>query len=340
MGKKLAIAVVLFLATSLGCLSGATSAYARLGHGEPGTQPSPPSPSGSQSGSSGAPVQKAVRACSLYATSSNFGLSCITGGAGDVRTVRDILGKTGKKDNPPPTCWDDPISAQDLQQKYEYAPNPDAPYYLHTCITGLILSNSLYYQPSVQLNQQVIEIPKGAPDCAKPYTDAMTGGCVMTLTAEQRKVVSSVNGADAQIPGITILTRPSTKVRTNEKLTFVDADATGLNVPVGKTTVGGVTLWAQMTDFKIFPYGPDGVSVVCDGSDVGPDGAALAGKHPCRWAYPKSSAGQPGQVYPFRAEADWTVYYDAGAGPRVLQSFQKYDDLSLPVSDIQTIVIR
>jgi hypothetical protein len=55
--------------------------------------------------------------------------------------------------------------------------------------------------------------------------------------------------------------------------------------------------------------------------------------------YPQSSAGQPGDQYPFRAEAYWTVYYDTGAGPQILAHFQKYTDLQLPVYDIQTIII-
>jgi hypothetical protein len=284
-----------------------------------------------------------VKSCSLYATSSSFGLDCVTGhGTTATQTVQAILGK-GK---PAPTCWDELISPADLAQKYDYVENPDAPYYLHSCLTGLKLTSSLYNQPDLQLNQQVIEIPRGTADCPtkKPFTEAMTGTCVMTLTGKQRVIVSATDLAGGQIPGITIVAQPSTKVRTNEAVAYVDATTDADGARVTRTpdyTVGGVTLWAQMGAYKIFPYGPDGLSKSCNGTERVTETDTPATKpDACWWTYPLSSAGQPGQVYPFRAEADWTVFYRDAAGTHTFAQFKKYDDLTLPVSDIETIVIN
>ena len=73
---------------------------------------------------------------------------------------------------------------------------------------------------------------------------------------------------------------------------------------------------------------------------VGPDDTRQTTPDACWWEYTQASTCQPGQIFPFRAEADWTVYYDGGGAPQVLASFQKYDDLTLPVFDVQTLVVR
>ncbi len=319
------------------CLALAAPAFADVGGYDPGPGSHHGAGPGNQSGS-GSPTQKAVKTCSLYATSSNFGMSCITGSSGDVTTVKEILGK-----DPVPTCWDDRISDADLASKYQYTQNPDAPYYLHTCITGLQLDNSLYYQPDAQLNQQVIEIPKDAKPCPRPFTADMTGKCVMWLTHNQHQVVSATQSRAAQIPGITITTQPSTKIRTNEDIAYVDAATDENGNRITRTPdyqVGGVTMWGQLNSYKIYPYGPDGPSYPCNGTEqVGRGDTRQTKPDACWWTYPQSSARQPNQVYPFRAEADWTVYYSTGGAAQVLAQFQKYDDLTLPVYDIQTLVV-
>lgn len=334
MVRRLALAGVAIASVLVVALVCAAPASARFGHHP---HPGPPQPPPT-SGSSGDPAQTTDRGCSLYATSSGFGLVCVTGhGTVKIETVRHILGK-----DDPPTCWDDLITPADLARKYQYTENPDAPYYLHSCITGLDLDSSLYYQPNLELSQRVIEIPKGAGDCPKPYRDAMTGTCVMTLTDRQRRVVSATDLADGQIPGITIATQPSTKIRTNETVAYVDTGTDGDHATsTPKYQVGGVTMWARMGGYRIFPYGPNGPSKACDGTaDVHAADTPATKPNACWWTYPQSSGGQPGHVYMFRAEADWTVFYSDARGTHTLAAFQKYSDLPLPVDDIQTIVIN
>ena len=335
------------LAFVFGCmLVSAPGAYA-YGGNPPGPTSGPSA--GSSSGSSGAPVHQTVKTCSLYASSSGFGLSCITGGgAGNAKTVREILGAKESL----PTCWDDVISDSDLVSQYGYTPNPDAPYYLHTCITGIDETRSPADQPDAQINQIVIEIPAGSKPCfnydeahdvATPFTAEQLGTCVMTLTGAQQQVVSGTASDNAQIPGIIIAPHPSTRVRTNEDVEYVDAANTKGNDPrrTPNLTVGGVTLWATMDAYKIYPYGPDGLSKNCDGTlPAAATDTRESKPDACWWKYPRSSADQPGLTYPFRAEADWTVHYSAGGVDHVLASFQKYADLALKVFDVQTLVVR
>lgn len=354
----------LLIALLFGVISGSASAApAAGGLGDNGPPPRAATATGSTSGSDGGPVQKAVQNCAMYANASNFGVACLTGGGtGKVQSVRDVLGTDAL-----PTCWDDPISAQDLAKKYLQVNIPAAPYYLHSCVTGIIETNSMYNQPKLQLNPLVIELRVGAPDCPKPYDESMVGTCRMTLTAKQRSLVSGFELSEAQIPPITIVPVPSAKVRTNEAVAFVDVATDANGKPVTTRTpdyrAGGVTMWAQMTGYGIFPNGPSprtdtcrpvsgGASsgppsqtnrcyLACDGTALVPAGATPdSAPHACWWRYPKSSANQPGKVYPLRAEADWSVYYRDAGGTHTLQRFHKFDDLTLPVSDIQTVVIK
>jgi hypothetical protein len=319
------------------CLNQAP-ALADVGH----PAPPPPKPAPPSSGSSGLPVQATDGGCSLYATSSSFGLSCLTGhGTDQAKTVKEILAG-----DPSAFCWDELIPADELAAKYGYVENPDAPYYLHSCMEGLDVNSTLYVQPGVHLDQKVIEIARGASDCPrdenKRIAQSLTGLCVMTLTDHQQTVVTATDLADGQIPGITIVTVPSTKVRTNEAVAYVDAGTDGDHATVTpRYRVGGVTMWAAMDSYAILPYGQGVLRQACDGTEqVGPGDTPASKPEACWWTYRLSSAGQAGQVYPFRAEARWTVYYQDGAGTHTLASFVKYDDLHLPVSDIQTVVVN
>lgn len=264
------------------------------------------------------------------------------GGAGNSTTVRKILHGDSAQ-----FCWDVKISDADLVNKYGYLPDAADPYYLHSCVRGLILDNSPAVQPNVVPSQVVIQIHRadehpcaGDPGKQQPYPATMQGTCIMTLTTRQQTIAGLLEDNNAQIPGIVLTTHPSTRIRTNEWAAYTDRAEGGMT-QTPKYQVGAVTMWATMNRFSIHPYGPNSdVSKTCNGTELVSDTDTPATKPgACWWRYPASSAGQPGQGYPFRAEADWTVYYDAGGGPQVLAAFQKFSDLQLPVFDIQTIVV-
>lgn len=337
---------VTWLSVVLGVLLvlGASSAWAGgFGSNPPGTGgppastppaggPGDPGGGGQAGGSSGGNAQANAGGCRVFATPSHIGLSCITGGAGDVTTVREIL-----HGDPAPTCWDTVISDADLQDVYGYTEVEGLTYYLHSCITGLDLNRSLHYQPDLNLSQSVIEIPDGAPRCDRPFRADEVGQCVMWLTDHQQTVVDSVDSDDSDIPGVVIVTRPSPKVRTNVDTAFVDSQTI---TQTQARRIGGVRVWAVLDDQYIEPNGAgEAPKKQCRlTARVSEQDTPQTAPSACWWTYTKSSAAQPGQVYPFRASAHWTVYYADRAGTHVLTEFVKYAQLQLPVYDIQALV--
>lgn len=298
--------------------------------GPPQSQPSQTS----SSGSSGSAASETRGNCSIYANSSSFGLSCVAGGsAGGGEKVKDVLGPSG-----PPTCWDEAIPNADLQGKYGYDPVPGMTYYTWTCITGLDLNRTLYDQPGVRVtDRSVIELPDGAPPCRKPYRPAEDKNtCLITLDTPQQTVAGALTQLkDGMIPDPMITTHPSTRVRTNEAVAYTDSSAT--RTP--HYSVGGVTMWASVDSDRltIRPYGPDDPAVVNCPADVRVAASDTPASVPaaCWWTYPRSSAAQPGQAYPLRAELRWTVYVNGAP----FAHFVKYQDVQLPVFDIQTVVV-
>jgi hypothetical protein len=300
------------------------------------------------SGGDGGPVHGQRRSCSLYATSSSYGLSCISGGSGDAPKVKDLLGNS-----PAPTCWDTPVSPGDARDQYgETVPDDrDYDYFVLSCITGLDLNAPLFDQPGLNLSQKLVEIKMGAPACPDPKTTPfspaqLTGDdthCLLELIGNQSKVTGFLASDNAQIPDVTIVTHPSTVVRTQVDTVFTDAadcnDCSDNGTKTAPKSAGGVTMYAQLDSFRILPYGPYSNDPT-DGKDaVGPCAgtADWTAKDACHYTYPRSSADQPGHAYPFRAVATWSVRIEGEDAP--FATFHKYDDLKLPVGDVQTLVI-
>jgi hypothetical protein len=340
-------------------LSGAVTDAGAAGHGLPSTGTDHGGSSGgSKSGSDG-------NGCSFYANASRFGVACGTA----TTTVRDIL-TTHHEPLVHPDCWDIVISSTDLPY-YGYAPPNDGYlYYRHSCATGdWADDNSPHNQPNVEVSQIVIQIPVDAPNCPHPWNDSYLRTCKATLTEDQTTLVTAMADGGT-IPSITLSTHPSTTVRTNVLTGFGDTAFDPDHHTVGGETqhyqLGGVEMWAVMTRYLIYPYGPGanaqgagcyngapfghfptaatpGTCEDCDGPTMlnagsTPDSAPRA----CWWSYPKSSHGeQANETYNFRAEADWTVMYrDApGAQAVAFADFRKWDDIDLPVYDVQSITV-
>lgn len=329
---KTAIRAILVAALAVPAVALTGGIASAGGPGGFGTNP-PPGNTKPPGQPSGPPATTTVKHCSLYATSTNYGETCYTGGSsGDVTTVKDIL---GKQQFP---CWDELVSDQDLVHKYGIpldTKNPAAPYYLHSCITGLDLNSSLYYQPNVQLNQFVFTIPTGSAECPRPYKPEYTGKCIMTLTDKQRIVVGALTSQGQQIPEPVIVPDPDGDVRTNESVTYHVAplDSHGRSQrSTQHVNIGGVDLYAVRSDNVVmYPYGKHGKAHPCTGDTSGPNA--------CTWTYKESSAHQDGLVYPFRIEVQWTVVYVTDGQTHVLAHFTKPADLDLPVKDVQTVVV-
>jgi hypothetical protein len=335
----------------------AAPASADIGPIGPPTGPPPP-PSAPSPSPPDQPTHGTVRNCSLFATSTNFGLSCVSG-SGNAKTVKEIL-----HGDPVDFCWDEPIPTAQLASVYGYPPVDGTTYYVHSCVTGLDVNNTQYNQPDVELSQSTFAITDPAADCKRPYTVQMTGQCLMHLTDNQQVIVGGLEANSGDIPATTVATHPTTRVRTNEDVAYSDAvdgvvPAAHGGVQTPAKQAGAVRMWAEMDGcrdldggrsavakygecFSIRPYGPNkDPHIYCDGTgDVTDQDTPQSKPDACWWAYPQSSANQPDQVYPLRAEADWTVYYQvAGGAPVAFATFHKISDVQLQVFDIESIVI-
>jgi hypothetical protein len=299
----------------------ATPAAARLGGGPPAGTPSPPT-GGTSTGSDGGYASADSGNCHFYVTPSSYGLACVSGGSRPALTVARILGK-----DDPPTCWDRAISDSDLRAVYQYEPVDGLTYYLHTCLSGLDLDRPLSYQPRLNVSQSIVEIASDAPRCARPFRPEQVGSCVMWLTARQQLVAQALVDKHSQIPNVVLQYAPSSQIITHAVTTYSSAGGAAAE-PVN---VGSAVIAAHLVDQYLEPYGPGaGPRLHCD----------LAGTGrgvPCRWAYPRSSAGQPDQVYALRAAMVWTVSYSDRTGTHTLATFTKYADALLPVRDVQVL---
>ena len=296
-----------------------------------------PVASGGTDSGAGDTTTKDVGKCYVYANSGRFGP---TYGTNNGNTVQKIL-----HGDPLPDCWDEIIPDTKLSA-YGYTPGTQ-PYFIHSCLTGKVDPYATpRHQPDMQINQKIIPIPTNKNcDAPPPFHETSSGQCIEWLTDPEKGLFTAPLGGT--IPSIVMVDHPTTKVRTNQPTAYQDvafdfAQAQVIQRRTADYVAGGVTMWAEMDHYYIYPYGKDDHTDAkeCDGT-MTLDATATSTSAPgaCWYTYPSSSHGQPGESYPFRAEADWTVYYDDGAGKTFLASFQKFDDVTVPVFDVQTAVV-
>ena len=305
-----------------------------LRRGPPPTPKPPPPPPGSPTG-----ARHDVASCSLYANPNNFGSSCLTAAsAGDVTTVKDILGKQ------PPPCWDAADLARRPARQVRHRPdlvNPASPYYLHSCITGLDYDKSLYYQPDAQLNQDRHRDPHRARASARSrYTRTTWSGTASWCSHTSSRSSSSRSRAGRADPDLhrSSRRRPPRCARTT-RLTYAGRPRRRRRLRRHQvrftSTLGGVHAVGR-------DESASGSTRTARTASASPAAETSSGteRAACGPTRPRP-AQQPGQVYPFRAEADWNVYYSVGGVTQQLgDTFKKYDDQALPVYDVQSIVVH
>jgi len=87
--------------------------------------------------------------------------------------------------------------------------------------------------------------------------------------------------------------------------------------PVSATaTVGGLSVTATATPTQVLWTTGDGNGVWCAGPGTPwrPGTDPWAASPTCSYAYPRSSGGQPGEVYQLRATVTWSVTWTASTG--------------------------
>lgn len=325
------LAVALAVTCWAGLLVGTASAG---GYGNPSGSTPPPSTTAPQRDTV-RPVSAPTRTCSIYGSSSGFGLLCSDAAAG--KTLAQLFREAGI-DVDKAFCWDDP----DLPDGFEpdrVQAGPGA-WFLDTCLTF----DGAVTKANARLSY---EYHFHAP------------GEERLLTVREQAVVSRVTGR-GQIPFLQVQTSPISSPRVDQDVAFsmlCDAKVTcedtaaGRRVSTAPLRVAGVTLHAELVHLRVLPEGsarPDEV-VDCSGAGLAQtaeqlDQGSLADPRVCRYRYDRSSngagGGTSGDRYPARVTAYWQIYVDDGSGPRPFgATYEKTTVDQIRVTEVQTLVV-
>lgn len=325
-GRLLGILATAFVVTVLT----APSAVAGPWDGPPSAPPK--STSAPQRGTASPP---AGPSCSIYGSSSGFGLLCSGGAAG--KTLAQLF-RDAEINLDKAFCWDDP----DLPDGFE----PDKPesgpgrWWLDTCLTfdGAVLKSNARLSYEYHFHQP---------------------GEERELTAKERPVIALVTGR-GQIPFLQVQTSPVSSPRVEQDVAFsmlcdrkviCENTAGGRKVSTPRLAVGGVTMFAELIHLRVLPEGaarPDKV-VDCVGAGL-PQTAQQLDEGPqedpavCRHRYERSSndagGGTRADRYPARVTAYWQIYVDEGNGPRPFgDTYEKTTTNQIRVTEVQTLVV-
>ncbi|MDQ1289086.1 MAG: hypothetical protein QG622_2652 [Actinomycetota bacterium] len=268
----------------------------------------PPPPSG--------PVRRTVKTCRMYANNVSFGMRCglstLTG-----RTIQQILGG-----DPVPGCWHEPLPA-DLTDEYaellreKASQGERGAFYLKTCMK--------IAEPEVTFSEEIVFLPEGEPPT--------------TLTRNQRTLVA-IEAKESRIPMPTIASSPSVRPRVMQDVAFRVVNDTSTPTITDTRSGTKVEMRARLVHLRIIPM-TGAAAVGCSGGGVEVTAADTRTARPdaCWYRFPRSSAAEPGQTYPVRAIASWTVEYSTGGVWTPLATIEKQQTALQPVTEVQTMVV-
>jgi hypothetical protein len=284
---------------------------------------SPGANTGGTTGSGGTQTGQ-IGNCTAVAGPNYLGLACgsYTGGT---LTVKEILGK-----DPVPDCWHEPLTASELAaMELQNTPEPDAStWYWERCLHGIDKKTKTIGPEGVSFTIGLVSLD---PDDAKKLTD------------NQADLVD-FQGVDQQVPAPVVVASPSARPRVGADVSFFDPVDN-----VVEAMAGNVLLRAEVTQLEVQPLGEGmGDVVTCPGTGHRAEPGDSPATHPdaCWYRYQRSSAGQPSNSegvpsYPVVVTEQWTVTSSLNGGPaQLFTTFEKSQITSLPVTEIQTLVVR
>jgi hypothetical protein len=289
---------------------------------DPGGPGSSPRPADTVSG----PTTGQVGNCAIVSTPAFLGLSCGSA-TGAVVTAEEIL--DGDK---VPGCWHEPLTDAELAAVgYQNTPGPDGSrWYWERCLKGI--------------DPKTFEIAPGGVRFTIGLVNIANGDPTRSLTRNQQRLVE-FHGDDAQVPAPVAITSPSVRPRVGSWVSFFDGTEHEVSA-----SAGAVSLRARVTGIEVEPLGasgPDGETVRCEGHGV----RAELGDTPetlpegCWYRYEQSSSGQPLvnteglPAYPVVITATWAVETVVNGSATPFNTFTKSQVTTLPVTEIQAIVV-
>jgi len=265
------------------------------------------------------PVTGQVGSCHAAAGPSYIGLACAGSKDHAGKTVKQILGH-----DPVPTCWFEPMNADDLaSMNLQNKPGPDGwTWYWRRCLHGITKKSPSMANATYDIG------PRKVPN----------GTHVKTLTTRQKHLVKG-RGTNSQVPTPIAAVSPSDHPRVRQPVAFYDG--TGDTVTA---QAADVLLTAHIDHIVIHPLGAGSTErpVNCPGTGQPADFGDTPQSRPslCWYTYQHSSADQPDEAYPAEISAYWVVESQvAGGASQVFARFTKSEITTIPVTDVQTLVV-
>lgn len=305
----------------------------------------PTAAKGPQYGTASPPAAPA-QSCSIYGSSSGFGVLCSTGAAG--KTLAQLF-RDAEIDVDKAFCWDGSVRASErhtrgLPDGFVPDKTVDGPglWWLHTCLTfdGAVLKSNARLSYEYRLHE-----PGGERE----------------LTDKERPVIELVTGR-GQIPFLQIQTSPVSSPRVGQdvafsmlcdrsKVTCTD-DVSGRRIATPELDVGGVTMFAELVHLAVLPEGSKAADkeVECVGAGLPRTAEQLDAPgseddvRVCRYRYERSSdgagGGRTGDRYPVKVSAFWQIYVRDRDGLRTFgDPYEKTTVQQIRVTEVQTLVV-
>ncbi len=291
---------------------------------EPATPTTPTTPTTSTTDTVSGPTTGSVGSCSVVASPTYLGLTCGSSSLGGL-TPKKILG-----DDPVPDCWHDALTEAELAGigLHDTAGPGGSAWYWERCLKGIDPETKQLEPGGIRFTNGIVSIRNGDP--------------VKHLTDRQQDLVD-MYGGESQVPSPVAVASPSVRPRVGAWVSFFNASRDTVVV-----AAGSAELRARVTSIDVRPLGrSDGPNLSCPGSGYRAQAGETREDHPsgCWYRYLQSSAGQDrvnsqGQPsYPVLITAHWAVDVVVGGVVTPFNTFTKSAETTVPVTEIQAIVV-
>jgi hypothetical protein len=260
--------------------------------------------------------------CSIVSGPEYIGGVC-AGASSEGKSVKEILGK-----DPVPTCWDEPVSDEDLAAMGKAnTPGPDGiTYYWRSCLSGIDPKTKTREPGGIQIKTWLTHLDNGTPP--------------QTLTANQQALVDGV--ADrGNVPTPVAVVSPSDHPRVGLNVAFLNGSKGDLDVrPLG------AVIHAYVDHTYVEPLGAGlepTLECAGNGTPAVPGQTPQPGDGLCWYKYLHSSAGQVDGTYQVQIRSHWVVEISATGAPGTFEQiddFMKSSVTPVPVTEVQALVVQ
>lgn len=284
------------------------------GGGGGGNNPAPPPPVDDSWRSE--TVTTPQTTCRLVAGPQYIGATCGVSGSGEESGAAWI--EATLDGDPLPTCWDDPLTPQEIRGLGFADLDDGATWVWETCLHGV--------------DPDTFEIHQDGAEISLMYTRKWDHELV-TLTSRQRQVVDGLNDT-GRVPAPILGASPSPFPLVNQDVSFFNAGDSSLQV-----NANGAQMRASVAGIRVETGDVTGAVLECAGngfrarswqnSDNTPNG--------CWYAYQSSSLGRDQDAFDSRVIAVWDVEVNTGAGWEHFHTFERASFQRIQVNEVQAI---